>query len=155
MQPDLSSILPSLLPFLPPFTFIASWRPYLASLVAQWWRICLQCRRHSFAPGLGRSLGKGNGNPLQYSCLGYLVERRAPRTVGAHVHGVTKNGTWLRAFSCCWSLSPKSVSCWLEPHHVNLEEGNHSFHSDRQIECLVKFKPKLLLNIFKDPLSIL
>ena len=27
-----------------------------------------QCRRHGFIPGLGRSLGEGNGNPLQYSC---------------------------------------------------------------------------------------
>ena len=26
-------------------------------------------------PGLGRSLGEGNGNSLQYSCLGNLVER--------------------------------------------------------------------------------
>ena len=26
-------------------------------------------------PGLGRSLGKGNGNPLQYSCLGSPMDR--------------------------------------------------------------------------------
>ena len=26
-------------------------------------------------PGLGRSLGEGNGNPLQYSCLGNHVDR--------------------------------------------------------------------------------
>ena len=26
-------------------------------------------------PGLGRSLGEGNGNPLQYSCLGNLIDR--------------------------------------------------------------------------------
>ena len=25
-------------------------------------------------PGLGRSLGEGNGNPLQYSCLGNLTD---------------------------------------------------------------------------------
>jgi len=24
-------------------------------------------------PGLGRSLGEGNGNPLQYSCLKFLL----------------------------------------------------------------------------------
>ena len=36
--------------------------PYLStSLVG----VCLQCGR----PGLGRSPGEGNGNPLQYSCL--------------------------------------------------------------------------------------
>ena len=28
-------------------------------------------------PGLGRSLGEGNGNPLQYSCLGNPVDRGA------------------------------------------------------------------------------
>ena len=25
-------------------------------------------------PGLGRSPGEGNGNPLQYSCLGYPMD---------------------------------------------------------------------------------
>ena len=28
-------------------------------------------------PGLGRSPGEGNGNPLQYSCLGNPINRRA------------------------------------------------------------------------------
>ena len=28
-------------------------------------------------PGLGRSLGEGNGNPLQYSCLGNPKDRGA------------------------------------------------------------------------------
>jgi len=28
-------------------------------------------------PGLGRSPGKGNGNPLQYSCLGNPTDRGA------------------------------------------------------------------------------
>ena len=38
-------------------------------------------------PGLGRSSGEGNGNPLQYSCLGNTVDRGA---WWATVHGVTK-----------------------------------------------------------------
>ena len=37
------------------------------------------------APGLGRSLGEGNGNPLQYSCLENSMDRRA---WWASVHGV-------------------------------------------------------------------
>ena len=37
-------------------------------------------------PGLGRSPGEGNGNPLQYSCLGSPMNREAWR---ATVHGVT------------------------------------------------------------------
>ena len=31
----------------------------------------------SLIPGLGRSSGTGNGNPLQYSCLGILMDRGA------------------------------------------------------------------------------
>ena len=34
-------------------------------------------------PGSGRSPGEGNGNPLEYSCLGKIPD-------GATVHGVTK-----------------------------------------------------------------
>ena len=37
--------------------------------------------------GSGWSLGKGNGNPLQYSCLGNPMDRGAWQTV---VHGVAK-----------------------------------------------------------------
>ena len=43
-------------------------------------------------PGLGRSPGEGNGNPLQYSCLGNPMDRRAWQ---ATVHGVTKSWTQL------------------------------------------------------------
>ena len=38
-------------------------------------------------PGLRRSPGEGNGNPLQYSCLGNSMVRGAWR---ATVHGVAK-----------------------------------------------------------------
>ena len=41
-------------------------------------------------PGLGRSPGEGNGNPLQYSSLENPLDRGAWR---ATVHGVTKLGT--------------------------------------------------------------
>ena len=44
----------------------------------------------SLIPGLGRSPGGGNGNPLQYSCLGNPMDRGAWRAV---VHGVTKSWT--------------------------------------------------------------
>ena len=39
-----------------------------------------------FNPQVGRSLERGYGNPLQYSCLGNFM-------VGATVHGVTKSWT--------------------------------------------------------------
>ena len=38
-------------------------------------------------PGLGKSLGEGNGNPLQYSCMGNPIDRGAWWTT---IHGVTK-----------------------------------------------------------------
>ena len=38
-------------------------------------------------PGSGRSPGEGNGNPLQYSCLGNLMDRGA---LWATFHGITK-----------------------------------------------------------------
>ena len=41
-------------------------------------------------PGLGRSPGGGNGNPLQYSCLENPMDRE---TWWATVHGVTKSWT--------------------------------------------------------------
>ena len=41
-------------------------------------------------PGPGRSPGEGNGNPLQYSCLEYSMDRG---TWQAAVHGVAKSGT--------------------------------------------------------------
>ena len=46
----------------------------------------------SVIPGLGRSPGVENGNPLQYSCLENSVDRGAWQAV---VHGVTKSLTQL------------------------------------------------------------
>ena len=43
-------------------------------------------------PGSGRFPGEGNGNPLQDSCLGNLMDRG---TWWAIVHGVTKSQTRL------------------------------------------------------------
>ena len=40
--------------------------------------------------GLGRSSGKGSGNPFQYSCLGNPMDRGAWR---ATVHGVAESQT--------------------------------------------------------------
>ena len=43
-------------------------------------------------PGLGRSPGEGNGNPLQYSCLENPTDGGAWQAV---VHGVAKSRTRL------------------------------------------------------------
>ena len=42
-------------------------------------------------PGSGRSLGEGNGNPLQYSCRDNSMDREA--WWANTVHGVAKNWT--------------------------------------------------------------
>ena len=61
----------------------------------------------SSIPGLGRSPGEGNGNPLQDSCLGNPMDRGAWR---AAVHGVAKSQKWLskstttiNETTCSWS----------------------------------------------------
>ena len=50
------------------------------------WRIYLSVKETD-TPGLGRSPAEGNGNPLQYSCLGNPTDRGA---WWATVHGVAK-----------------------------------------------------------------
>ena len=44
-------------------------------------------------PGLGKSPGEGNGNPLQYSCLENPMDRRAWQ---ATAHGVAKSQAQMR-----------------------------------------------------------
>ena len=56
-------------------------------------------------PGSGRSPGEGNGNPLQHSCLGNPMDRKA---WWATVHEVTRvrhDG----AHTECWSLVPVAL----------------------------------------------
>ena len=43
-------------------------------------------------PGSGRSPGEGNGNPLQYSCLGNPMDRGA---WWATVHGIAKESNMM------------------------------------------------------------
>ena len=49
-------------------------------------------------PGSGRSPEEGNGNPLQYSCLGNSVDGEA---WWATVHGVSKSRTRLSYYTDC------------------------------------------------------
>ena len=50
-------------------------------------------------PGSGRSLGEGNGNPLQYSCLEDPMDRG---TWQVRVHGITRVGHDLATKSPCF-----------------------------------------------------
>ena len=53
-------------------------------------------RDSGLIPGLGRSPGGGNGNPLQYSCLENPMDRGAWQ---ATVHRVAKSRTWMKRLS--------------------------------------------------------
>ena len=55
-------------------------------------------------PGLQRSLGERNGNPLQYSYLGSPMDREAWQ---ATVQGVAKSQTQLSDYHFLFSLSPR------------------------------------------------
>ena len=63
-------------------------------------------------PGLGRSPGEGNGNPLQYSCLENPTDGGASWVT---VHGVTKSQTQLNdftfTFKSCVTLSDPMDYC--------------------------------------------
>ena len=54
------------------------------------WESACNAGRPRFSPGLGRSPGEGNGNPLQYSCLENPMDRGAWRVT---VYGVVKSWT--------------------------------------------------------------
>ena len=57
-------------------------------------------------PGLGRSSGEGNGNPLQYSCLENPMDRGA---LWATVQGVAKIRTRLSDFTFTFSAENLQV----------------------------------------------
>ena len=77
-------------------------------------------RDTSLIPGLGRSLGEGNGNPLKYPCLENSMDRR---TWWATVHRVVKSLTCLKQLSmhivdlqCCVSF--KCTAQWFTHTHI-------------------------------------
>ena len=59
-------------------------------------------------PGLGRSPGEGNGNPLQYPCLENPMDGGAWLTT---VHGVTKSRTRLSEFTIAAAAAKSLQSC--------------------------------------------
>ena len=50
-------------------------------------------------PGLGKTPGEGNGNPLQYSCLGNLMDR----------------GAWQATVHCVAELNMTKYACTNAP----------------------------------------
>ena len=80
----------------------------------------------SSAPGLGRSPGKGNGNPLQYSCLEKPVDRGA--RLGP-VRGVTKSRTRL---SDSHTHSVMSSTCFAPAEESARDHGSHKMTESTQ-----------------------
>ena len=75
-------------------------------------------------PGLGRSLGKGNGNLLQYPCLENPMDRGAWWATG---HGVTKSQTQLSYFHFHFIIShfnPSSCTFWSPSPLPRAEESS-------------------------------
>ena len=65
-------------------------------------------------PGLGRSPGGGNGNPLQCSCLENSMDRGAWQ---ATVHGVKKSQTGLSTHTMYISYNwPYEISMYISGH---------------------------------------
>ena len=75
-------------------------------------------------PGLGRSPGEGNGNPLQYSCLENPIDGGA---WWAAVHGVAKS--WTRLSYICMHSFKKNSRFLFEKSKIHCKYlKNESFH---------------------------
>ena len=108
-------------------------------------------RHPGLIPESGSSPEQGNGNPLQYSCLGNSMDRGA---WWATVHGVTKGQTWLRDYAqgqdsfynvksvsfnyvtqcCCCCLVAKS--CLMLCNPMNCSPPGSSVHELSQARIL-------------------
>ena len=71
-------------------------------------------------PGSGRPPGEGNGNPLQYSCLGNPMDGGA---WWATVHGLTKSWTWLSNWAAISNLNSLEMNYL----HVSRQKRTHTF----------------------------
>ena len=97
-------------------------------------------------PGSGRSPGEGNGNTLQYSCLGHPTDRGAQR---ATVHGVTKNLDMTQGLTntttsvycvllCCDSQRLQGVAVFNKGlHQANSLAPFYQWHSLPQNLCVM------------------
>ena len=70
-----------------------------AFFVAHQQRICLQFQRFRFNLSVRKISGEGNGNPLQYSCLGNPMDRRAWWTTVLRVERESDTTWWLNGNS--------------------------------------------------------
>ena len=71
--------------------------------------------------GSGRSPGAGNGNPIQYSCLGNPMDRGAWWDT---VHGVAKSWIWLTQLSVHWFFNYSKKSVLILSYQLQKERGS-------------------------------
>ena len=64
-------------------------------------------RDEGLIPGSGRSPGKGNGNPLQYSCLGSPMDRGAWQST---IHGVIESDMFFSLSCVRFFATPRTVA---------------------------------------------
>ena len=86
-------------------------------------------------PGLGRSPGEGNGNPLQYSCLENPMDGGA---WWATVHGVAKSQTRLSDFTftfLVWLMKFKKDmrNHAAEGHNQGSSESGATIHASTEM----------------------
>ena len=75
-------------------------------------------------PGSGRYPGEGNGDPLQYSCLGNTMDRGAWR---ATIHGVAKELDTTKQAGI--KIAGRNTKSWLKAQHSeNEDHGIRSNH---------------------------
>ena len=97
-------------------------------------------------PGLGRSSGDGNGNPLQYSCLGNSMDKRS--LAGYSPWGSQRGGhDWVTSFH--FSLSSYKIDN--NKPRFCLTWCKYSPHNKKTHGC---FLPKVDVNPFL-PLSVI
>ena len=91
-------------------------------------------------PGRGTSPGGRHGNPLQYSCLENLMDRRAWRTT---VHRVAKSLTRLKRFRTHTRMESRNIR--LEVKSRNVMTLWHIFMKQRlRAEIEMSFKHKIV-----------
>ena len=86
-------------------------------------------------PGLGRSPGEGNGDPLQYSCLEFHGQRSL---VGSGPWDRKGSDTYFSYFSYHFSLLFKQMPFLLSPSQVIQPASAHTFNYLMNKHCTLK-----------------